>query len=178
MNLAVEAALAARPAPTPMPAPTPDIQFLIEAAVEAALAARQAPTPMSAPTLDIQFLIEAAVEATMAARAENQAADATTAMEGDMAANMGNDGGHDAAAMEAAMSDGERRGGLAVFDSVDLSTPVEFVTQWSTSRNDQFIGPIGIAVGPSGLVYMADDVNHRVLVFSSGCSGSRHGSSS
>ena len=87
----------------------------------------------------------------MAARAENQAADATTAMEGDMAANMGNDGGHDAAAMEAAMSDGERRGGLAVFDSVDLSTPVEFVTQWSTSRNDQFTGPIGIAVGPSGL---------------------------
>ena len=48
-----------------------------------------------------------------------------------------------------------------------FSADGEFLTKWGTlgSGDGQFSSPFGVAVAPSGKIYIADHVNGRVQVF-------------
>ena len=65
---------------------------------------------------------------------------------------------------------------LVVLVVLALSAPVlawgqtpAFVTMWGTygSGNGQFNTPCGVAAGPGGLVYVADEFNNRIQAFGS-----------
>jgi hypothetical protein len=47
--------------------------------------------------------------------------------------------------------------------------PLAYLTQWGTpgSGDGQFCSPIGVAVGGSGSIYVADQGNHRIQKFGS-----------
>ena len=49
--------------------------------------------------------------------------------------------------------------------SGEARAKTEFISKWSTRYENQVVRLIGIAIGLSGVVYVTDELNHRIHVF-------------
>ena len=141
------------------------LQDIIEIAVETALAAQALPAPTPAPALlitaDVEALLTKAVRAALAARAAPAPTPIPALEFRDFV------GGTVEAVLRA------NRGQLASNSrqrefpgSGQAGAKTEFVSKWGTRYENRVVRPIGIAIGLSGVVYVTDELNHRIHVFS------------